>query len=64
MNNRVFAEKDQAFIAFCDALGIKPTKRQASKFRAKKGKVYEYVKTVKDGDINSIKEVDLASAMK
>jgi hypothetical protein len=35
--NKEFAQKDQAFINACEKAGIKPTKRQASKYRNKKG---------------------------
>jgi len=35
--NKEFAQQDQAFIAACEKVGIQPTKRQASKWRAHKG---------------------------
>jgi hypothetical protein len=39
--NKEFAQKDQAFINACEKVGIKPTKRQASKWRAGKGLAYK-----------------------
>jgi len=38
--NKVFARNDGAFNAACDAAGVKPTSRQASKFRNGKGSAY------------------------
>ena len=37
MTNKEFAEKDDKFKSVCEKLGIKPTVRQASKWRNKKG---------------------------
>jgi hypothetical protein len=39
-SNREFAAKNGGFQAACEAAGIKPTKRQASKFRNKTGTAY------------------------
>ena len=33
ISNRVFSNTDQHFKNACDAAGVKPTKRQAAKFR-------------------------------
>lgn len=41
MNNREFAEKDWTFRDYCEKAGVKPTKRQASKFRMGKGLAYK-----------------------
>lgn len=40
MNNKMFAEKDMYFQKACQAAGVEITKRQASKFRNKKGSAY------------------------
>lgn len=40
IHNEKFAKEDSAFQAACDKMGIKPTTRQASKWRNKKGKAY------------------------
>jgi len=41
MNNREFAEKDEQFKKCCELAKVKPTKRQASKFRRGKGLAYK-----------------------
>lgn len=41
MTNAEFAAKDGAFRAACERGGISPTKRQASKWRARKGKAWK-----------------------
>lgn len=38
--NRNFAEHDRAFRDACDAAGVKPTRRQASRFRMGRGRAY------------------------
>jgi hypothetical protein len=38
--NREFAKTDTVFLAACEKAGVKPTPRQASKFRRKMGKAY------------------------
>ena len=38
--NEKFAKQDNAFISACEKVGIKPSSRQASKWRNKKGKAY------------------------
>ena len=38
--NISFSKGDEVFIAACLRAGIKPTKRQASKFRSKRGTAY------------------------
>ena len=40
IHNEKFAKEDQTFINACERVGVKPTARQASKFRNKKGKAY------------------------
>jgi hypothetical protein len=47
MTNREFMEKDVAFIKACMSINIPVTKRQASKFRMKKGLAYKYYITIK-----------------
>ena len=37
LTNAKFAAKNEEFIAACAVAGVKPTSRQASKFRARKG---------------------------
>ena len=39
--NAKFAETNKEFLAACDLVGIKPTTRQASKYRNKKGKAFK-----------------------
>ena len=39
-SNRDYAEKNGAFRHACDEAGVKYTKRQASKFRNKRGAAY------------------------
>jgi hypothetical protein len=38
--NEKFYKEDQAFIAACEKVNIKPTRRQASKWRNQKGLAY------------------------
>jgi hypothetical protein len=38
--NEKFYKEDQAFITACEKVGIKPTRRQASKWRNQKGLAY------------------------
>ena len=40
VTNKEFASKDKSFRYCCEAAGVEPTKRQASKFRMKKGKAW------------------------
>ena len=40
MTNKQFAEQDKPFIQACEQAEVQPTKRQASKWRNKKGKAY------------------------
>ena len=40
ITNQKFAESNAEFIAACRKAGITPTKRQASKFRNKRGRAY------------------------
>jgi hypothetical protein len=40
MTNKQFAEQDETFKAACEQVNLQPTKRQASKWRSKKGKAW------------------------
>lgn len=40
--NAIFAEKNKEFQVACEAAGIAPTKRQASKYRNKRGLAYRH----------------------
>ena len=42
--NKVFAATDDAFKARCEASGVRPTARQASKFRRGIGSAYKWCK--------------------
>lgn len=42
MTNREYAEKSEAFRESCSGVKIEPTMRQASKWRNRKGKAYQY----------------------
>lgn len=42
MNNREYSQSDAEFIAACKKAGIPPTQRQASKFRLKSGRAYQF----------------------
>ncbi len=42
MTNAEYAEKNQAFIELCEAVGTKATARQASKFQRGKGIVWMF----------------------
>lgn len=42
MTNKEYAEKDVNFKKCCEAAGVPATKRQASKFRNKKGKAFQF----------------------
>lgn len=42
MTNRKFAEQNKEFIAACRRVEIQPTKRQASKFRNRRGLAYKH----------------------
>lgn len=39
--NKTFSEKDEKFILACEKVGVSPTRRQASKWRNKKGIAYK-----------------------
>ena len=41
MTNKAYAASIQ-FIAICEKAGVKPTKRQASKFRMSKGAAFKH----------------------
>jgi len=41
VTNKDFAQKDSLFKTCCEAVGLEPTRRQASKFRNGKGKAYK-----------------------
>ena len=40
VHNEKFAKEDQSFQNACDKVGVKPTSRQASKWRNQKGRAY------------------------
>jgi len=40
IHNEQFAKENQEFQTACQAAGVKPTARQASKFRNKKGRAF------------------------
>ena len=42
MNNREFAQSDKEFQDACRKAGIPPTQRQASKFRLRAGKAFQF----------------------
>lgn len=42
MTNRKFASQHQQFLAACTKAGVKPTKRQASKFKRGFGSAYQH----------------------
>jgi hypothetical protein len=44
VTNREFAEKDKEFRNLCENSGVKPTTRQASKFRNKRGLAYKHLR--------------------
>jgi len=44
MTNKEFAERDKAFRAACEKVGIPPTTRQASRWRRKRGLAWEAVR--------------------
>jgi len=49
MRNQKFAETNKEFILCCQLAEIKPTKRQASKFRLQKGKAWkEHDRVIRD----------------
>lgn len=54
MNNKEFAQTDKVFIQACDCAGIKPTTRQASKWRMKRGVAWGYrtqaIKIIKENE--------------
>ena len=41
MSNRQFSQEDMKFRSACEKVGIKPTARQASKYRNKKGLAFK-----------------------
>lgn len=41
VTNKKFVEVDKVFISACERAGIKPTSRQASKWRNKKGLAFK-----------------------
>lgn len=43
MRNKVYIKHNKFFISACQRMGVKPTTRQASKFRRKTGIVYKTV---------------------
>lgn len=43
VTNKEFATRDFNFVAACEAAGVDPTKRQASKWRRKEGKAWKAI---------------------
>lgn len=43
MTNKKFAQEDKAFKKACEAVGARPTQRQASKFRNGKGAAFKKI---------------------
>lgn len=50
ITNKEFSKKDEFFKKCCEAVDTKPTIRQASKFRNKKGLAYMHRKQVKEDE--------------
>lgn len=44
--NRAFARTNKAFLLACEKARIPPTKRQASKFRSRRGLAYQKLRTL------------------
>ena len=42
MTNKEFSQSVKSFISACEVAGIRPTARQAAKWRKKKGKAYQH----------------------
>ncbi len=42
MTNREFSKTDKRFVEACESAEVKPTVRQASKWRRKKGKAWKH----------------------
>ena len=42
ITNREFAKTDKRFVEACEGAEVKPTVRQASKWRRKKGKAWKH----------------------
>ena len=49
LNNTQFAAEDHLFRQACNLAGIQPTKRQASKWRNKKGTAYQFKSKAANG---------------
>ncbi len=47
ITNAEFAARDKTFIRACVQCGVEGTRRQASKFRNKKGRVYQFFSRIK-----------------
>ena len=47
MTNKEFAKSNKNFLETCEMANIKPTKRQASKFRRRMGKAFKEIKNKK-----------------
>lgn len=56
MNNREFAQFDKEFQDACRKAGIPPTQRQASKFRLRSGKAFQFRngRTIDNAEENGI----------
>lgn len=55
LTNRAFKDKNTDFNAACAAAHVEPTKRQASKFRNKKGLAYKEGRRVAGINHSSVK---------
>lgn len=58
MDNKTYAKTSKYFQACCEAGEIEPHKRQASRFRAQRGKAYEMGKLIIDEKIEK-KQIQL-----
>lgn len=61
MSNAEFAKSNELFEYACEAAGIMPTKRQASKFRSRSGLAHRFINEAKrqlasDNDAEARKE--------
>jgi hypothetical protein len=50
VTNKEFAKNDDFFNKACEKAGVKPTSRQASKFRLGKGMAFKHRKQVTEGE--------------
>lgn len=50
MNNKDFSKQDKVFRECCEKEGIPTTRRQASKFRNKRGRAFKHKYSVTKGE--------------